>query len=112
LDILRWAALITRFLLELAALIAFSYWGITRGTQPVIRVALAVAAPLVVILIWAALIAPNASVPWSQQVRNVLGLTVFLGAAAALYSTGRDTLGWFVAVVAVFDTAILMWGRW
>jgi len=112
LESLRWIALGIRFLLELVTLVAFSHWGMTREAPAGARLALAVAAPLVVVLIWGALIAPKASVPWSQQVRNALGLLVFLGAAATLFLTGRATMGWVMAGVATIDTAVLIWRRW
>ena len=56
------ANLALRFLLELAALAAMSWWGWETGGSTAARLALAIVFPLAVAFVWGTFIAPKARV--------------------------------------------------
>jgi hypothetical protein len=82
------ANLALKFLLELAAFAAFAIWGadVGAGASAVI---LAVAAPLVAVLLWARFAAPRSAHRLPQGTRIPFELGVFfLAALAALNALG------------------------
>jgi hypothetical protein len=79
------------FLSELAALAALASWGWTATDAPVLRVVLAVGAPLVAAVLWGLFAAPKARVRVTALVLLVKVL-VFGAAALALVSTGHPVL--------------------
>ncbi|HEY9227856.1 MAG TPA: YrdB family protein [Gemmatimonadaceae bacterium] len=96
-----------RFLLELAALAIFGYWGATLAAGVVLRTTAAVVLPLAVAVCWGIFISPKARVPTGRLGRAGLGLLVFLAAAAALYTRGHVAPAATFAVVAVASSVIL-----
>lgn len=104
--------LLLRFLLELCALGALSYWGFKTGNATIAKIALGVAAPLVAAVVWGAFVSPQAPVQVPGLLVLVLQVLVFGSAAAALVATGHRTLA-LVFVVIVVINAILMyvWGQ-
>jgi hypothetical protein len=60
------ANLALRFVVELAGLASLAYWGSAQAQFGVGRVALAIAAPLALALVWAFLVAPNTTNGLSQ----------------------------------------------
>ncbi|WP_168123834.1 YrdB family protein [Paenibacillus sp. HB172176] len=90
------------FLLELCALAAFGYWGYHIHAGEILKIALAVAAPLIVAVLWGMFLSPKASMPiFSSTTRTVLKLLVFLLASAALYASSLGSLA-SVFVIASF----------
>lgn len=82
------------FLLELAAIAVFGFWGYQFNAGQVVKIILAVGAPLVMIIVWGMFLSPKASVPiFSYPVRTALKLFVFIVASAALWAVGQFTLG-------------------
>jgi hypothetical protein len=77
------------FVLELCALAALAYWGYELDTATAVRWVVAVAAPLVLALIWSQIAAPTASRRLTRAPLLVFKLVVFTLTAALLYSTGR-----------------------
>jgi hypothetical protein len=102
---IRAANLGLRFLLELALLAAFSYWGLqTQGA------ALAVVMPLVFATAWGTFLSPKAKVPLPRPARLVLELVVFGLGAAGLLSAGATALGIaFAAVVGLNEALLSAW---
>jgi len=100
------AALALRFALELGALAALAYWGAHTG-DGIVRVLLAVAAPLAAAALWGIFVAPKSARRLRDPARLAVELIVFGGAAAALVAAGRTTLGVAFAVVAVVDCALV-----
>jgi hypothetical protein len=86
-----------RFLLELASLAAFGYWGATLRTTGALRASLAIAIPLAVALLWGLFISPKARYSTGRPGQVGLGLLVFLVAALAAAFAG----------VAVISSALL-----
>ncbi|KIL39849.1 hypothetical protein SD70_17455 [Gordoniibacillus kamchatkensis] len=96
------------FLLELASLAAFGYWGFHVNAGVAAKIAIGIGAPLVVAIVWGLFLAPKASfsiVP--IPARTALKLVVFLLASAALYAAGRSSLAMAMAAAAVVETALV-----
>ncbi len=96
-----------RFILEIAGIVALGYWGFTAGSDTFLRIILGVGAPVVLIAVWALVVAPRANNQLSQLVRMALGTVLLEGTAAALFMAGRPALGVVLALV-VLANAVLM----
>jgi hypothetical protein len=85
-----------RFLLELSALAAVSYWGWSEfgGAW---RWVLVVAAPLVIVLVWGRWMAPRSSHRVGDPWRFVIELLVFGSAVAALAAADQPELAIILA---------------
>ncbi|MBM7568587.1 YrdB family protein [Paenibacillus sacheonensis] len=82
------------FLLELAAMAAFGYWGYRLDAAAALKVIAAIAILLAVIVLWGLFLAPKATLPvFSYPVRTALKFVVFAAASAALYAAGRHAIG-------------------
>lgn len=103
---MRSANLALKFILELAALAAFAVWGADTGSGAT-AVLLAVAAPLVVALLWGCFAAPRAShrLPTSSRIPFELG--VFLLAAVALAACEHTVAAVIFAVLVIGNAALL-----
>jgi hypothetical protein len=108
-QIFRWANLALAFLLELCALAALGYWGVSVGGGLVTKTALGLGTPLVAAILWGLFAAPRApvSVP---LVGLGVKLIVFGSAAAALYATGHRALAIVFAAIVVANGALMRLG--
>ena len=100
------ANLALKFLLELAAIAAFAYWGTTVGSGATAVVA-AIAAPVAMIVVWAVFAAPTARRRLRLAARAPLELGVFGLDAAALATAGQPALAVALAAVVVANAALL-----
>lgn len=98
-----------RFLLEMAALAAFAYWG-ARVVDTPLRWALAVGAPLAMALVWGRWIAPKAPTRLEDPLRLGVEVVIFALAAIALASVGLTNLG--IALAAVATTSLSLMVLW
>ena len=94
------------FVVELGALAAAAYWGWEATSGPG-RWYLAVLAPAAVIVVWALFISPKARFPTGSFGRALLGLIVFLLAAAALWSRDRTALAMVYGSLAVISSVLI-----
>ena len=103
---LKWANAMLAFGLELALLAALAFWGFTADDDLLVRLALGLGAPALVIVIWAVLLAPNAKrrlpMPWLAIAKLVL----FGLGALALYIANAPGLAIALAVLAVVNIAL------
>jgi hypothetical protein len=103
---LRWANAVLAFGLEFALLAAFAFWGFTADDDLLVRCALGLGAPALVIVIWAVLLAPMAKrrlpMPWLAIAKLVL----FGLGALALYIANAPGLALALAVLAVVNIAL------
>ena len=108
-QVFHWTNLALAFLLELCALAALCYWGVSVGGSPVTKAALGLGAPLFAAVLWGLFAAPRApvSVP---LVGLGVKLIVFGSAVVALYATGHRTLAIFFAVIVVANAALIRLG--
>ncbi|HEX6535857.1 MAG TPA: YrdB family protein [Gemmatimonadaceae bacterium] len=105
---LRLANLGVRFGLELAALAAVAYWGATAPAGRPARVALAIAAPVLVAIAWGMFISPKARIPTGLLGRGILGFVVFTLAALALWSRGQASLAAAYEAIALASSVLLV----
>jgi hypothetical protein len=111
-EILKGANLLFRFLLELCALGAVGYWGFKTGSGIAAKIGLGIGAPLVIAVVWAIFVSPQAPVHLSLALSLLLQVLIFGLAAAALAAAGYRTLGWvFVAVVVINAALMYVWGQ-
>jgi hypothetical protein len=105
--VLRGANLGLRFLLELAALAAVAWWGWEAGSSTATSLALAIALPTVVAIVWGAFIAPKARFDVSRPVWYGLQVVIFGGASLALASAWSPAAGIVFALVVAANLAVL-----
>lgn len=74
-----------KFILEVAGVTAYAYTAFYLVPHPVWRVVAAILAPLLVVVIWGAFMAPNSGTRLNAPWRVIAELTVFLGAAMLLW---------------------------
>ena len=108
-QVFHWANLTLAFLLELCALAALGYWGVSVGGGLVTKTALGLGAPLFAAVLWGLFAAPRApvSVP---LVGLGVKFIVFGSAVVALYATGHRTLAIVFAVIVVANGALIRLG--
>lgn len=100
------ANLALRFLLELAALAALGVWGAHAGTTGLLSAILAIAAPLVAVVLWGVFVSPKAYVSVSWPARLGVELAVFCAAIAGLAVSG------FPRLAAVFTAFVIVHQSW
>jgi Na+-translocating ferredoxin:NAD+ oxidoreductase RnfD subunit len=105
--ILKSANLALTFLLELALLAAFGYWGFQSGGSTLLKILLGIGVPLLVALIWGVFMAPNSRRRLQGGAYLALKALLFGLAVAALIAAGETTLGAAFAVVVVINTVLL-----
>lgn len=89
-----------RFACELAALAAAGVWGWSRG-----GIALAIAAPLLIAILWGAWIAPRARRRLADPMRFTVESLVWIGAIAALVDLDRLELAIAFGALAFITAA-------
>ncbi|MBN8592841.1 MAG: YrdB family protein [Anaerolineae bacterium] len=107
--LLKGANLTLAFLLELAMLGAFAYWGFGLPDN-LLRWLLGLGVPVVVIFIWARYLAPNSK----SRLRGVwliaTKLVLFGLATVALVSTGQGLLAALFALLAIINLVLsIVW---
>ena len=111
-ELIKSANLALRFLLELCALAALAYWGSQIGKGLIAKIGLGIGAPLLVVVIWGMMVAPNAAVHLPGLVPFVLGLVILGLAAVALAAAGHPSLAVVFGVIVVINAALmLVWGQ-
>ncbi len=111
-EIIKGANLLLRFLLELCALGAVGYWGFKTGGGMVAKIGLGIGAPLVVAVVWAVFVSPQAPVRLPLLLSLLLQVVIFGLAAAALAASGHRNLAWaFVAVITINAVLMYVWGQ-
>jgi hypothetical protein len=94
--IIKWIILLVFFLVELAAIFAYGYWGFHIDRGWILRIVLGIGTPLLVAVIWGMFVAPKASHPVSNPVKALIQFAVFTVAAFALYSSGQKNIAIFL----------------
>lgn len=107
--LLKGVNLTLAFLLELAMLGAFAYWGFSLPDS-LLRWLLGLGVPVVVIFIWARYLAPNSK----SRLRGVwliaTKLVLFGVATVALVSTGQGLLAALFALLAIINLVLsIVW---
>jgi hypothetical protein len=111
LSAVKGANLALRFLLELCALAAVSYWGAQVSSSTVVNIVVAVAAPLALAIVWGLFLGPKASRRVALPGRWPFELAVLAAAVAALVAAGSPVLAVLLAVIAILNAVLLhAWG--
>jgi len=112
-EILKTINSVLAFFLELIMLAAFSYWGFHGEKSVLIKWLLGIGVPLAVIFIWGLYLAPNAKHRLNITAGTILSLTLFLGAAIALYQTSHSVLAITFAIAIIINQVFLLfWKQW
>ncbi len=105
--VVQYAIISIFFLLELAMLAAFVYWGFHIDGGLLIKILFGIGTPILVAIIWGTFIAPKASIPVSVSIRMILQIILFGSAAAALYFSGKGTLAIIFGTVVVIEMILM-----
>lgn len=109
---MRPANLAAKFVLELAALAAFAYWGSTVASG-IAAVIIAVGAPLVVAVLWGWFAAPRAKRRLPMPARVPFELGVFALATIALAAASATLAAVVFASAVLINAALLtVFGQW
>ena len=101
------------FLLELAMLAAFGYWGFQGEKSIWLKWGLGIGTPLVVAILWGLWFAPRANKRLNSLWGTLLSLGLFCLAALALYQTNHPALAITLAVIAILNRIlVLLWQQW
>lgn len=105
-ELLKSLNLLSAFLLELAMIGAYSYWGFHLHTGTLLRAAVGIGVPIMVIIIWTTLLAPRAAhrltIPWLTLVKLIL----FMGAGLLLYNSQEVGLGATLGGLAILNLVL------
>ncbi|MFC4944154.1 YrdB family protein [Pseudonocardia sp. GCM10023141] len=100
------------FLLELAALATLAVWGATVGPTLVLRIVLGIAAPALMIAVWAYALAPTSTHRLAMPWLLIAKIVVFGLAVAALAAAGHPTAAIVLGVLVVVNLGLAtVWGR-
>ncbi len=106
------ANLALKFLLEVAALAAFAYWGANTGGMPW-SLLLAIATPLAVAVAWGRFAAPKSERRLPLQPRIRFELTIFTAAVLALLAAGVPTAAATLSGLVIINSVLLtVFGQW
>ncbi len=101
------------FLLELAMLAAFSYWGFHGEKSTALKWLLGIGLPVLAAILWGIFLAPRSTFRLRTMPGNILSLILFLLAATALFQTGHTVLAIVFASIAILNRIfILIWKQW
>lgn len=101
-----------KFLLEIAGLAAFAYWGASTGEMPV-SLLLAIATPAAAAVAWAIYAAPKSKwrLPLPPRIR--FELTFFTAAMLALLAADVPTAAAILSALVILNAALLtVFGQW
>lgn len=101
-----------RFLLELAALASYGYWGWSAGNGW-IKYLLVITLPILAAIVWGTFAVPDdpsrsgkAPVPVPGSVRLVLELLIFGLAGWALFDRGAPVIGWIYTFLLILHYSL------
>lgn len=106
-NILKSLNLLVRFLLELCMLAAVGYWGFKTQSSWPLKILLGIGLPILIAVLWGIFLAPKATHPLSGVSFLALELILLGSGAAALFASGRVTLGWVYIIIMVVNTVLL-----
>lgn len=105
--------LVLAFMLELAMLAAFGYFGFRVTDHAFLRWMLALGLPLATAILWGAILAPKAARRLPMVPGILLSLGLLLLAALALYRSGQPVLAIVMSAAAIVHAVLaVLWGQW
>jgi hypothetical protein len=94
------------FLLEVAALAALAWWGVTVGTSTAVSVLLGIGAPLAAAVVWGLFAAPRARIRLPMAGVIAVKALVFGCASVAIHALARPRLALSFAAIALASSVI------
>jgi hypothetical protein len=111
-EIIKYANIGLRFVLELCVLCSLGYWGFQTGRGIVVKIGLGIGAPLLAALVWGMFGAPGSRIQVSGALHLLLELVIFGVAVVALKAAGHLTLAWAFGLVVVVNRVLMyVWGQ-
>ncbi len=108
--VLKGINLALSFLLELAMLVAFGYWGFNTGDSTLVHILFGIGLPVIAIIIWSIYNAPMSKRRLSRTPRTILEVVMFSLGALTLAAAGQTTLAIVFAVLIVINQiGIYVW---
>jgi hypothetical protein len=101
------ANLVLRFIVEVLGIAALAYAGFHIPGSALVKAVAGIGAPLVLIIVWALVVAPNTSNGLQQVHKDLIGTVLLLLAAGALALTGRSALGIGFAILVGSNAALM-----
>lgn len=101
------ANLAIRFFLELAGVAAAAFWGFHLGDTATVHWLAGVAAPVLVVVVWARVMAPNARNSLGRGTRIVLGTGLLLLTAAGLGLAGQPSVAVLLGAAILLNAALM-----
>lgn len=98
--------LLIAFLLELALLAAFGFWGFHLGRSNVVHWLVGLGAPLVMAIVWGQIAAPRAEHRLEPTQLLIFKVVVFTLGAATLYAAGQKRLAIALEAVSLISLAL------
>ncbi len=105
--VVQYAIISIFFLLEIAMLVSFMYWGFHLDTSLLVKILFGIGTPILVAIIWGTFIAPKASIPVSVPIRILLQIILFSSAAVALYFSEKGTLAIIFGTVVLIEMILM-----
>ncbi len=105
--VLKGINLTLSFLLELAMLVAYGYWGFNTGSSTLVHWILGLGIPIVAIIIWSIYNVPMSKRRLPRTPRMILEVVMFSLGALALAVTGQTTWAIIFAVLIVVNQVLL-----
>lgn len=91
---------IIRAIVVLAAVASLAIWGFSSWDMP-LNIVIGIAAPVVVLLIWALFLSPRPMLRLHPFLRALVELMIYAGVTIAWWSMGEGWIGIIFAVIAV-----------
>ncbi len=108
LSVLKPINLAATFLLELAMLAAFAYWGVSAGQSTLAKIGLGIGVPVIIAIAWGIFMAPKSSRRLPGAAYLILKILLFGLAVAALIVAGQLILGIIFGVLFFLNTILLL----
>ena len=102
------ANLVLRFAVELIGVGALAYWGCQASPDDPGRIALAIGAPLALVVVWALVVAPKARNALNQTQRDAIGTGLLVLAAPALVAANQGTAALVFGTVVVLNWGLML----
>lgn len=112
-NVLKGANLALRFGLELAALLAFAYWGFSLpGASTIFRAIVGLGAPILAATLWGVFAAPKSKRRLRGAPYHGFEIVFFGLAVAALVAAHSTTLGIILAVLVMINLILIeVWNQ-
>lgn len=102
---LRVLNLALRGIMEASIVVALGYWGYQIGKSTGMKILLGIGAPVIGFGFWGAVDFHQAG-KFAEGLRLIQELVISGFAAAALYFSGQQTLGWILGIISIIHHSL------